>query len=870
MPANPAVADGPLPPATSFSVPAALMAVAGIAAIGAFATLFSIWARTTAPGIADTLRIASTEYAAGRPAVAAQIAQTVEFPEDMDAPDLFHLREFLIGAGLAAAADKTEDIKSWRLAMHEATPHLMAVNRHGFPPGREAEGKRLLGEALLSQGKFREASEFLGEAIAVDPSLRLQLMPLLAESQLLADTLPASAALGSAEKLLSWQTPGSIAFFETKLLSGRASLRLEQWPAAREKFRHVIDQCEQPGLVLEAKLLEASSQIAEAIALQKRAPQSNASAVVQEILGEALQTLIALDRESDPLLATRARLWMARAHQALNQPAEAIAAATSVRQHRPFNAESIAGGILEVELLAAQQRGPEVLQTVRYLVREIGDERLYDSRIVGLDEFRQRMTAAADRLRANGQFQTVVDLARTLPPVFSPDDAFMLEALAFSDWGEQTLRAGRGSVQEISREIAAAARDYYHSAGDAAAAAADIRFTTREYIPTLWSAITAYEKGRDFERTLELLENYLQYEDRALKPRALLTQGRVLLAIDQPTKALEPLNDCIIEHPRDSLRYEARLIAAMAHAELGQLVEARQLLDENLHDGTLAPASPVWRDSLYLLGKLLYRDAYENHLRLTDKVDTAPDGVSQPAVTAPATNRDAAPASGLRENQVLLENAIRRLEETAERERILVAENRLRDEVSRNEAISRAQMASYLAARSRQMAAYWPTLEAELPDVLDAAKRQLHQTRDGHLQGALNGFNNLRQTLARREEDRPLSDEDQALLRNCFLAGADVLREMGQLAEAAEAYRGVSLRYMNQPPALEAMLGQARCMEELGRNREAELIIRQAERVLQRIPETWDGQFSTTTRYDRQQWERLLAWLAPAAPAAGS
>lgn len=827
----------------------ALIAAAGVAAIGAFATLFSVWARTTTPGLTDTLRIATDEYTAGRPAVAANLAQSVSFPDDFADQDLIHLREFLIGAGRAAAADPDADHDAWRLAMHEAIPHLKAAEAHGFPPGREADGQRLLGEALRSKGRFREAATRLATAIEVDPTLRRQLLPRLIESQLLAPDIPPERAVESTAAWLKWLTPNTPDYFHALLLRGRALIKQQQWPSARDQFRKIIDHSKDRHLIREARLQEAGSQVAEAMWLQQQAAGEAPTAVVREILDEAMTTLAELEREPDTLFAARTKLWIARAHRALGESAAAILAATSVRQHRPFNAESIAGGTLEVELLADEGRGSEVLQTARFLIREIGDPRLFDGRIISIDEFRKRLTAVANQLRENGLYQNAIDLARVLPPVFAPDDALMLEAVAFSDWGEHTLRIGRQVDGMIPTDVAALARQHFHAAGDAFAAAAAERFTSAQYVPTLWMAIAAYEKSRDFARTLQLIDPYLRYEDRPLKPRGLLTQGRALLALDQPREALAPLQACIAEHPRDSLRYEARLTAALAHAELNQLPQARQLLDDNLYDGTLAPESPVWRDSLNLLGRLLYREAYRNHLLLTEKL---PDELA-PEDTGTAS---------FRENQELLEQAIRRLEESARREALLVQEDRLKDPLARRQATSRSQNASYLAARSHQMAAYWPGLQAALPDVLDTARRRFNQTRDEHLHQAMQGFATLRHTLASLEEDQPLSDTDTALMRNCFLAEADVMRQRGQWTEAAEAYRSISLRYMNQPAALEAMLGQARCMENLGRQREAKAIIRQAERVLQRIPPTYDNRFAETTRYDRQQWQRLFAWLA--------
>ena len=97
--------------------------------------------------------------------------------------------------------------------------------------------------------------------------------------------------------------------------------------------------------------------------------------------------------------------------------------------------------------------------------------------------------------------------------------------------------------------------------------------------------------------------------------------------------------------------------------------------------------------------------------------------------------------------------------------------------------------------------------------------------------------------------------------RNCFMAEADVLREMEKWEDAAAAYRAVELRYMNEPPALEAILGRVSCLKKSGRPQEADLLIRQAGVVLQRIPNEWDDRFADTTRYDRAGWEQLLTLM---------
>lgn len=59
---------------------------------------------------------------------------------------------------------------------------------------------------------------------------------------------------------------------------------------------------------------------------------------------------------------------------------------------------------------------------------------------------------------------------------------------------------------------------------------------------------------------------------------------------------------------------------------------------------------------------------------------------------------------------------------------------------------------------------------------------------------------------------------------------------MGRLEEAAVAYQELELRYMKEPTSLEAIIGQASCMRELGRTEDANSLVQLANVVLGRIP----------------------------------
>lgn len=64
-----------------------LMMFAALAAIAGFGVIFSLWWRTGVSDAYEVLRIASQEFVSGRPIVAGELAETVEFEEDSETLD---------------------------------------------------------------------------------------------------------------------------------------------------------------------------------------------------------------------------------------------------------------------------------------------------------------------------------------------------------------------------------------------------------------------------------------------------------------------------------------------------------------------------------------------------------------------------------------------------------------------------------------------------------------------------------------------------------------------------------------------------------------------------------------------------------------
>ena len=841
-----------------------LMGLTALVTILGFAVLFSLWWKTSISDPYKVLQIASQEFVAGRPIVAGELAERVEFDHELDElgqsdppgveqpgwtdaeaqeareqhEEWLRLRDFLIGFGKVSKAEAESEPRKSRHHLHEAIPFLERARDGGFPPGRYAQGYRVLGESYYRLGEYEDAIDSLRLAISQDPTLRRPLQPMLAQSQLKSLTPIEDQALETISEYLDDHTLLSKQRWEGELIRIRALIDLKRWDEANQILNDELSQ-PQPKMINrqdpEAEyrdhltLLQLVVQIKRAMLRHGSSPidaNTDRGAVIAD-LANVVPRLTELQNQAAPRVGARARLWASRALLLQGQIQDALFRLTSVRQQRPFDAVAILGGLEEIELLAARGRGEEALQTTTYIMREMIDDRGFDAELITFNEFQGRMGSALAELRTNREYEYAIDTARRLPPVFDSAEALIQEGISYREWAEATLEDRRDADGQVASNASVLARTRFRAAGDAFAAAAELQFDTDEYLPTQWSAIEAYQEGRYFTKSIRLLEPYLRYEQRARRPRGWVKYGRALLAEDRPEEAIAALQTCIEEFPRDPLRYDARLLAALSHAELGNLDDARRLLQDNLEDGGLEPQSPSWRNSLLTMGELLYQRAYRNFLA-ADQAEQA----------------DKVPL--LRENQPILEEAIRYLDEGAERY--------FRE-------YPRAESAAYLAARANVMASQWPRVEAASTQILDAARRSLRAKADQSLQKALDGFVKLRTYLAIREEDQRLRNGELAMLRNCYLAEGDVLRRMGKLDEAAAVYQAVELRYMNEPPALEAILGRVAIAREQGKLREADMLIRQANLVLQRIPAEWDDRFAEMTRYDREGWETFVGWM---------
>ncbi|OUW83060.1 MAG: hypothetical protein CBD74_06310 [Saprospirales bacterium TMED214] len=857
-------------------VPIGLLLAAALASVGGFLLLFSMWWTTDVTQPESLLRLASREFVDGRPIVAGKLAELVEFDppgspleslelsdqsdEDVETQrmdeaaadkvrierlNLVCLRDFLIGVGKAAEGRRQPIPREQRRFYRAAVPYLELARDHGFPQGRGTQGHQTLGEVYFHLGRFDDAVINFNQVVENEPLLRRQLLPMIAESQYHAKKDQKEDALASIDEYLAEPGLNLEAKKSAGVLRIKVLMELGRWDELNVALgQHAKQQSERDDLKNQAIFLRTVANIRKVTSdhrLRDALKEDDRERVTED-LASALKVLNALNQRSEK--ASEVGLWIGRVKLLQGDVTGAINAFHDVlRKDQTSSAATIGaveiiGGLQEIELLTQNKDGEQAVQAISYLMSELGSREGFDHELISFREFSQRINQSLNQLRLAGKYQAAIDAARSLPPIFDRSEALVQEGKGYLAWAAKTLKEGtdfHGQVPEATEELV---RQRYHAAGDAFAEAAGLRFDSAEYVPTLWSAINAYQKGKYFSQSIQLLEIYLQQEDKSHQTKGLIAYGKALLAVGKAEQAIAAFEQCIYEYQKDPLRYSARYYGALAYAEIGEIEKSRRLLRENIDsegrrpdDQTpdLKPESAEWQDSLFALGALLYELGYRNYLE-------AEQAEPQEKIEL------------LMKNQPVLESAIRRLE---------VADQRWWDEHSD----PRSKQNAYFTARAHVMASELPRMQASLPDTLDAAQRVSLRKAETHLQRALVGFRRLGKYFADLDEEYDLSKIDKAMQRNCRMFEADVLKSMEKYTEAAEVYRTIESLYSGRPAAIEAIVGRASCAKKLEDDRECEFLFRKASEMLKLIPAESDPEFAETTRYDREGWQQLLDWM---------
>jgi tetratricopeptide (TPR) repeat protein len=732
---------------------------------------------------------------------------------------------FVLGASSAYEAESMWDERYRAKFYLVAARYLNRAHDEGWPAGREAEGLFLLGKSLYQSGQRAESIPILEKALQRSPKRADELLDMLSSANQTKDPPELASALHwkrrqLGERQLSGELRALRQFQEGEILYG-----LGDFDACRASLDKIPSSSpyNAPASILRARIL-----------LDEGDRQPAGSELSKAKYNEALRALLAhQSTESSPQEITRTSSYLTGiALRKLGRHEEAGHQLSVTRRSHHGTPESLAAGLDEAEVLLELGQSSRALEVLKQVIREAGDPGDFENPWLSLDQLQQRILQAFNRLLDEGHFAEAIGIAQSLEPVIPRVRAVEAEGTAQRRWGHHLLE----QAKQLPETQAAAARSQAYQqlrlAGSTYATLANLRFSEREYPNDLWNSATSYLEGHDFQHAVRLLRAYLDNESRRRRPNAMAGLGRALLALGKVRESIAVLEECIEFHPKDPVVYEARLLASRAYAEIGDVQRAQQLLLDTIHNAKLTPKSVEWRDSLFELGKTLYREASipDSENNLQDVESSSP---------SPARDRLAA----LENSHAAYQESIRLLSEAVER----------------YPDAPQALEARYLIAQAHRRSAWLPN-KKRAQTTIGPVRVALRKQEQAYLQQALESYRQLQVLLTKKQEDSQLNEVESSILRNCYYGQGDALLSLGRYEEAIRVYSAATSRYQQRPEAIEAFCQIADCYRRLQRVPEARGTIEQAKVVLGRMGE--DVDFTATTRYTRAEWSKLLDWMS--------
>ncbi|MCA9121274.1 MAG: hypothetical protein H6822_21500 [Planctomycetaceae bacterium] len=748
---------------------------------------------------------------------------------------------YVLGVAMAHDAEEEWNESERRVRFLLAARYLEEAKEAGFPSERKGHGLYMLGKSLHDAGHYAKSLPALQEALDANFSRRTEILGLLADAHL-RDANPrykqaleynreylSDDALSFDDRYSALMTQAEIMFGLGEFANCEGSIS-----AIPEASPHYAS-----ALLLKSRLLLRDG---DRLATQSSDPSKAIAAIqtyeqVRELLGLAqvhdptnhtlarqAQYLTGLTyRKTAPLRATDAE-ETADLRAALDQFGR-------TRRSHFDTAEGLSASLEEAEIHQMLGDDNAAISAFRRTLRFVADAVVYNNPWVPEDEMKNRIDAAYAIYRDAGQFEFATKLASAMTTLFSESHAIQLQA----ETREAAARKLAADAEDLplsqAQRLLVDSRTENRNAGALYAQLAKLRFATRNYPDDLWKSANNYLRGQDYERAVRYLTQFLNTQNRAGRPPALTALGEAMLALHEPEKALPYLTECIQYYPRDPHSYRARVIAAQAQQELGNLAQAQALLEANLDHESLTPQSIEWRESLFALGELLYLDGVRHETQSRMGGIAAEDVASR-------------------------KNAIRHLEAAQKAFHESIA--KLDEAVTRDPDARQAIEARYRIAESYRHAAKLPRRKLEYVTI-DTTRKKLTEELNTELKAAESGYRELIAILNNKQERSELSGIEQRILRNCYFARADALYDWERYEEAIQAYSNATNRYQQEPESLEAFVQIANCHRRKSRVAEARGTLEQAKVILTRIRP--DADFTQTTRYNRDEWVKILNWL---------
>lgn len=746
---------------------------------------------------------------------------------------------FVLGSVMAHDAKEHENAQERQTLHLIASRYLEEARIRGIPAGHEKEGLLLLGRSLYHGGRFQASIPVLKEALAQNPSAKGEILYLLADGYLHLSPPSLEQASAQARRLLAEKHLPQAERDNGLLLQGKIALAQKKYTEGRRSLEKISPKssAHRAGVLLSVRLLCEQLQDAEA----QPAPQDQAA------LERSLQVLADLGHQSGVTAEAQAQaeFLTATCLELLGKAPEASAVYASIRKTRFGSPEAVATAFHEAERLLLGGQAEEAVSLYKKGLTEAGTAETYRNDWLPRQSLEARLKQALGSLLTTNHFAEAEELAASLTPLFPEELAYFWRAKVEHEWGTHLLAGGNS---DHSRVIAYSdaeatkqhplqnaehqARDHFRKAGAHFQRLAELRIATRFYLDDLMDSGRDYLAGQAYARAIDVFRIFLKEEAPRGREEARVGLGEALLAVGQTDEGLKVLEEAIAAAPRHPATYRARYLASLGYEEAGKAAQARQQLSDNLYNFSLTPSSNDWRDSIFLLGRLVYREALAHEAKSRDLgVDLANLELRKP---------------GLKEMEIaegLFQEAARILEEAIER----------------YPSAPQTLEARFFLADAHRQAARGPRKRLD-GTAVEATRAALTREMQAELAAALKEFTLLLEKLSVDHEGAAASDVERAILRNSYFARADVLFDQGELDEALAAYSAATSRYQHEPEALEAYVQIAACYRRLGRMEEARGTLEQARVVLARMKPS--ANFTQTTPYTRDEWTRLLTWLS--------
>jgi len=777
----------------------------------------------------QTLAGAIEAYEEGEFTKARDIARThvddlhIEEPYQGAAP-------LLLGMILHDEAKEFLNPKDRETVYRVAVQHLETAQERGFPPEYEVRGQYLLGISQMEAKQYENAIQSLSKIYSDYPLHQIDIEDALADCYLAIQP----STPDNLEQALKW----------SRLYDAHPTLTPDQKAAAQIRLARIQYELGQFEDTLETILdiPPTSPSYVDGVIVQgmvaRQRYEDHLAAGEDEQAQDSLNTAIRLFRKaaSNQLVAAdstrKASYLLAVMLRANDQLDEAMKQASRTRKIYYRTPESVAAGLEEAELLRAEGKDEEAVEIYRRALREATLSGKYENPWVDEVEFRGRVTRAIDAWKSEEKFAPAVEVAQALRPLFPADQAFQIEADVQYAWGEYLENQADEVPFNESLDLRAKSRFRFRSAGKVYFDLAEHRFATAEYTNDLWKSASAYLRGQDFSKAVEILAEYQRYETREHQPRALVATARALIALDRAEDALGPINECLEFYPKDPSVYEARVLGGEAYMELGKLAEAKKVLTANLDDGRLEPSSREWQDSLFALGEVLHLEGemFEAQARVKGALE-APESIPREAFQF------------LEQSNESYKGAIKYLH---------AAVRRYPDD-------PRSISARYLIAECHRRSSMLPKKKFRLVNIETQRIKFDKEVKD-HLEEAIEIYNDLEYELTTKlEMQADLHPVEAKILRNCYFAQGAAMFELARYKDAIEAYSTASNRYQTEPVCLEAFVQIAHCYRYMNQSNEARGTVEQAKIVLSRLADGMD--YSETTHGSRDDWQNYLDWL---------